>query len=431
MKSQARSWVRALWVTCLLLSLAVLIASLPGYFGRWAASETLADLGRLARAGTLLGISLSLIAALLSVGLACLLFWKKSDEPMALYLSFLLLLYGILLCGPWEAFVDYWIPHRPDLGLLLQGSLLPVPIFIMALIFPNGRFVPRWTPGLAPLVAALQLVAFTSFDVEETLKLNTLRAQAVNGAMYLLFFFALGIQAYRYRKLYTPVERQQTRWVIYGAALWAAALVLISFPYYYRLNLPPGAPSPWWTSFVGAGWWLTLNILPLSITLAITRSGLWAIDVIIRRTLVYGVLSGTLALFYFGSVVLLQQLLRALTGQGSSVSIVLSTLGIAALFTPLRRRVQHGIDRSFYRKKYDAAQTLAEFGATARDETDLEKLSGRLVEVVQETMQPEDVSLWLRATDHGPRTMDDRPWSVVSHPWSAVGGPSPVHGERP
>ena len=137
-------------------------------------------------------------------------------------------------------------------------------------------------------------------------------------------------------------------------------------------------------------------LLPLSIGIAILRYRLWDIDIIIRRTLIYSIITAILALFYFGAVIVLQQFFRSLTGAGDDLAIIVSTLAIAALFNPLRNRVQSSIDHRFYRSKYDAQQVLARFAQTARDEVELEKLTYELLRVVDETMQPSSVSLWLR-----------------------------------
>ena len=142
-------------------------------------------------------------------------------------------------------------------------------------------------------------------------------------------------------------------------------------------------------------------LLPLSFAVAILRYRLWDIDIIVNRALVYGGLTAALVGMYFGVVVGLQAAFRAATGQESAVAA--STLVIAALFLPLRRRIQEFIDRRFYRRRYDAARTLAAFSARVRDEVDLERLSGALVSVVEETMQPAHVSLWLRKGDARPQ----------------------------
>ncbi len=138
---------------------------------------------------------------------------------------------------------------------------------------------------------------------------------------------------------------------------------------------------------------------PLAIARAIVSHHLWDIDVIIRKTLVYTLLTGFLALVYLGSILGLQGVFRRLTGQDSTLATILSTLLIAALFLPVRRRIQALIDRRFYRRKYNAQKTLEQFALTARDETDLDRLTAELLRVIQETMQPETVSVWLRRTD--------------------------------
>jgi hypothetical protein len=140
--------------------------------------------------------------------------------------------------------------------------------------------------------------------------------------------------------------------------------------------------------------------IPIAIGIAVLRSRLFDIDVVINRTLVYGSLTALLAAVYFGGVTATQAIFRTFTGQEEQpqLAIVVSTLVIAALFNPLRRRIQSFIDRRFYRKKYDAAKTLEAFSAKLRDETDLVTLSDDLVEVVRETMQPAHVSLWLRSS---------------------------------
>jgi len=182
------------------------------------------------------------------------------------------------------------------------------------------------------------------------------------------------------------VERQQIKWLAYGGAV-VVGTIFVS-----------GGISVWSETLSIAAISLGLLGLPVFTGVAIVRYRLYDIDLIINRTLVYGVLTGTLALVYFGGVATSQAIFRALTGQEQQpqLAVVVSTLVIAALFTPLRRRIQSFIDRRFYRSKYDARKTLETFSAKLRDETDLEALNNDLVSVVRETMQPAHVSLWLR-----------------------------------
>jgi hypothetical protein len=157
-----------------------------------------------------------------------------------------------------------------------------------------------------------------------------------------------------------------------------------------------GGDTPLTLLLLDAGFSLSLMLIPLSIGVAVLRSHLFDIDLLINRTLVYGSLTTVLVALYFGGIVLLQRLFMALTSEQSTLAVVASTLLIAALFNPLRRRIQSFIDRRFYRSKYDARKTLEDFSQQLRNETDLKALRGDLVGVVRETMQPAHVSLWLR-----------------------------------
>jgi hypothetical protein len=192
-------------------------------------------------------------------------------------------------------------------------------------------------------------------------------------------------------------ERQQIKWIAFAASvvvvLYAIAMIA-SFVF----------PEESWTT-AGSVWWLNLltyavlssfALVPIALGIAVLKYRLYDIDIIINRTLVYGALTASLAVVYLGSVVSLQTLFGALTGRGSQLAVVASTLAIAALFTPLRRRIQAFIDRRFYRRKYDAQKTLEAFSAKLRDETDLATLDAEVVSVVSRTVQPANVSLWLR-----------------------------------
>jgi hypothetical protein len=213
--------------------------------------------------------------------------------------------------------------------------------------------------------------------------ISVLLIGAVWVVLIAIVFSALSL-VLRYRRA-GGVERQQLKWFAYAAVLWIA---MFSVEFFYE---PPGAWDALFETVFGAGLYVAVGV-------AILRYRLYDIDVLINRTLVYGSLTAVLALIYFGIVAATEATFRALSGQEQQpqLAIVVSTLVIAALFNPLRRRIQGFIDRRFYRRKYDATKTLAAFSAKLRDETDLEALNNELVGVLRETMQPAHVSLWLR-----------------------------------
>jgi len=244
--------------------------------------------------------------------------------------------------------------------------------------------VPRWAVMLVPLSLIFPLINRFWHQVTE---------HYLWPIPLILILGGFAAQIYRFKRVSNPEQRQQTKWVVYGAGIAFPILAALIAAY----NFLSGFDLVIYDLFAQFLIALAFAIIPISITMAVLRYHLWDIDLIIRRTLQYTLLTGLLALVYFGSVVLLQSTFETLTGQGSPIVIVISTLGIAVLFNPLRLRIQRFIDRRFYRRKYDAEQTLAAFAAIARDEVDLEKLTASLIDAVAETMQPEQVSLWLRS----------------------------------
>jgi hypothetical protein len=285
-------------------------------------------------------------------------------------------------------------------------------IVFLLLLFPNGRLPSnRWRP-FAWLSAAVTLLGATLAAISPDVGLDVL-GSSDNRHIYTSLPNPLGIEGLP--NLFRPVqmlvlalgpvaatsvvvgrrkargvERQQIKWLLYAGAIFFVGIFLKNTIF----SLSGGVP---WGMWVG-------NLLvavgglggPVAIGIAILRYRLYEIDLIINRTLVYGSLTAMLVALYFGGIVVLQRVFVILTGQQSTLAVVASTLAIAALFVPLRRRVQGFVDRRFYRRKYDARKTLEAFSTKLKNETDLESLNNDLVGVVRETMQPAHVSLWLR-----------------------------------
>jgi hypothetical protein len=394
------------WVVAALVALGIVVASIPGYV--LGASRGIYPSRVIAGpAGLVLAVDVavaltSFAAALLCLGLAGLLVWRKPGDRMALFASFYLLLYGITWAGPLDR-LDALISGADQLNLN-ANVLHPLgfwwgTIGLLAL-FPTGRFVPSWTRWLLLLATlSLPLVFYFAFQVFHEQALPTQRLLwPILIYVYLTLAAVVYAQVVRYRHVSTPTERQQTKWVVFGLLVWFLVFQGEGALVGPIGNWPRGLALPWWAPFRPLYHYLEAGIVPLTLTVAVLRHHLFDIDLLIRRTLVYGSLTVILGAVYAALVLGAQAVVQALTGQPGQqpVFIVASTLIVAALFNPLRRRLQTVIDKRFYRRKYDAARTLAAFGATLRSETDLAQLSAQLVAVVQETMQPAHVSLWLR-----------------------------------
>jgi hypothetical protein len=278
----------------------------------------------------------------------------------------------------------YFSPWEVGPGLILGAVLL-------VLLFPDGKLPHRgWWAVVLMAVCGTALLSYRNFLwVTRPGPGAVVEELGRHGEAILLVSFVASLIPVIVRLQSAEArERQQFKWFAYGTAVFLGALFLMD------AALQIGGP---WARFVVIV--TGLSAIPVAVGIAILRYRLYDIDLLINRTLVYGVLTGILALVYLGGVVALQALFRYLTGQGSQLAIVASTLAIAALFGPLRRRIQAFIDRRFYRRKYDVTKTLEAFSAKLRDETDLDALRADLVGVVGETMQPAHVSLWLRPDD--------------------------------
>jgi len=301
-----------------------------------------------------------------------------------------------------------WIPPVGLLGIYL------------ILLFPDGRLPSRrWRP-LAWLAGAVLVLASLGITLApgpleghpEVRNPFGLEGHPWIGGATLVIIVLLPVSILasalslilRYRRS-GGEQREQIKWIAFAASF--VGLVYLSSLFSELIFAPEtltgtGSTLPLWVEVQRNLLMLAYAGVPVAVGFAVLKYRLYDIDVIINRTLVYGSLTAMLVALYFGSVVLLQGALRSLTGQESQLAVVASTLAIAALFNPLRLRLQGLVDRRFYRRKYDARKTLEAFSARLRDETDLQALNGELTRIVRETMQPSHVSVWLRP-DTAPR----------------------------
>jgi len=326
-------------------------------------------------------------------------FWRKIDDRLAFGFSLVLVIFGALNA------IDLSVEIYPTLDLLdsVFSFIAFLTFFAFFYVFPTGRFVPRWTRWIV-IAWALYLAALFFAPEDSPFYPATWPQLLTTVLVVALFGSMVFAQIYRYRRVSGSGERQQTKWVVFGlttaiVGVFVGSFAAVVFGEVYR----PGAPRILYALFELTVNNLSLLLIPLSIGIAILRYQLWDIDIIINRTLVYSTLTAMLALVYFGGVTATHAIFQTFTSQEQpQLAVVVSTLVIAALFTPLRRLIKGFIDRRFYRRKYDARKTLEAFSAKLSQETDLDALSDDLISVVSETMQPAHVSLWL-SPDRGPR----------------------------
>jgi hypothetical protein len=393
------------WIAIVVSAYALFFATIPSYFASlhllhpspgqpFTVQLTAADVHTLQTWGLSLDfyatamVLSGLLFQMCYAATGVLIFWRRSEDRAALYASFAMMMLPFAFADvTLQTLPAGWLWLIPVLTSFGNASLLSC-----AYVFPDGHFVPRWTRWLTlALFGYWTVVAiFPSWQVDRS---------RLSLALFVVFSVsALVAQLYRYYYVSTPRQRQQTKWVLFGVLIAVTSNIVPRLLYFFVLA-PHLRGSPLAFALEINLIMYPLLVLPITVGIAILSSHLWDIDVIINRTLVYGALTTTLALIYLVLVFTMQILLQGILRRtiNSDIAIISSTLAIAVLFQPLRYHLQQVIDRHFYRRKYDAARTLAALSATLRNEVDLSQLREQLQAVVDETMQPTHVSLWLRS----------------------------------
>lgn len=369
-------WLRvahAVWIVCAALALLIFLAGIPLGYARLlsgAGFDVLIDAPAwyIASMSVAQGV-VSLVTALVSLTLAGIVFWKKRDDPGALLVSFYLLAYGVILAGPLEALNGFpqMFPGAsvsnhlliPTHAILTLQSALLVPMLLLFYLFPNGHFVPRWTryAALALLLLAPLFVYISAFEWIPT---TTPLAWFMFAAFLGLLGAGVYAQVYRYRRVASSDERQQTKWVLFGLALTFFFMLLVQIPYVFASQVPVGQAQPWWLPLMSLSWWICVSILPFSLAIAVLGYRLWDIDILINRALVYGALTAFVVGVYILSVGAFGALFQT---SGNFVISLLATAAIAILFQPLRERLQRGVNHLMYGERDDPYRVLTRLGA--------------------------------------------------------------------
>ena len=383
--------VRLIWIGWAIVAFAIFIVPLPAYLGGASPHESTSgvvdqladtDSSFLAQVFDVAGAAASISAALVSFGLATLLFLRKSDDGMAMFVSILLLTYGVVLAGPLERFAIVW-PPLSSWVMPAQTILLATPILLLTCLFPSGRFVPRWTRWLIP-VSLVWIVLFLFMPPLE--EFSTVSPVTIVGLVVIalsLPVFGIYAQVYRYRRVSSPEEKQQTKWVVYGLGLWFTWIIISSIPYMFYLNQPEGTPVGFTFRIMGLMWWVAMNIVPISLTFSVMRYRLWDIDLVVNQTLVYGSLTTIVVAIY---VLIVGGLGAIFQTQGSLLVSLFATGLIAVIFQPVRTRVQQGVNRLVYGERDDPVTALSRLGKRLEATLAAEDVLPTLVENVAETL---------------------------------------------
>lgn len=317
--------------------------------------------------------------------LAALVLWRARREWFGWFTACI-----IIFLGSYSLSEATWVASELPFWVLDSGVLLWTLYLLYFFLFPNGRAAPRRAKSIAGVFFTVQVSFLAAYFFGAIFP--GFLPRWMSGPLttvtivltFVYFAFIISCQVYRYRYVSDSTERQQTKWFVFGMGF-----VVLTWPFAIVWDFP----------FETEFFLVTNAILPLNIAIAMMRYRLFDVDTLINRALVYLSLTVLLGATYLGFVVSLQYVFRSVTGEESQIVIVASTLVIAAMFVPLRRRLQSFIDHRFYRSRYDSRRVIEEFSKRLRNETDIEILGDDLHRVVKDTMQPAHVSVWLRTPE--------------------------------
>jgi signal transduction histidine kinase len=389
-----RQMIQIIWIILAVFALGILVTSLPGYALR--IKSGLPGHGPGETPSTkytifqIINVVASLGSAILSLYLAWVLFRRLFDNLAVTLISFFLLIYSVIMTGPLETWGYYWFGNY-GFAVTVQGLLVATPLVALLFLFPNGKFVPTWTRWALLISIPWNIIVF--------LMPGTFHGNGdFSGLMVLFFlwiifpFFGIYAQIYRYRNVSSPDERQQTKWVLFGFLLWITYMLISSIPYFYLTNLPANAPMPWWAPVSELGWWLSVNIIPVTLGIAIMRSRLWNISLVINRTLVYAALTLITVTLYILVVGTLGSLLQV--GDRSLIAFLTTGL-VAVLFQPLRTRLQAWVNRLMYGDRDDPVAVLTQLVENLENSGSPEEALSEITETVARTLKISYVAIAL------------------------------------
>ena len=396
---------RTAWVTMALMILVLFAIGIPPEYNahiETATAEFQPELAQLRLGVQFYAIYrtvLDSIVAIAFVGIGAIIFFNKSNDWLVILVSIANMTFGTLFVPTLLQIIQTHPTLTVPVGLMRSAGL-GLSLIVLYYLFPDGRFVPRWVrwPALVWAVLAITWFLFPQFPAN-LVYLDSWQQNMTLSYSTFLIAYSSGIasQFIRYRKVANPVQRQQTKWVVFGTTTAFLGFVLyhiplVFFPVFNENSMPRliqilvGIPI----------YHMMILAAPVAIGHSMMKFRLWEIDLVINRSLLSGAMSLILGLVYFVTVAFLGSLLSTLTGQAYPGFVtVISTLAVAGLFNPVRNRLQVAIDRRFYRRKYDTIRTLDSFGNVVRNEVNLDLLTDRLVQVVTETMQPTSMTVWL------------------------------------